>query len=231
MHRHARIPVVVLAIAFAIAGCRGDKQASDAQAQDANLPAPEAGKGAVTGMPDSPGPGAIGTPAPPAPSTLADAEAGDAVLSPDAQGTDTGDAGAPTPPDAPVAPANGDPVAEDASQVVRDYYAAIDARDYGRAYRLWSDGGRASRQSARQFADGFADTSNVSVELGTPGDEDAGAGQRYIEIPVTVTAIHADGSRHRYAGSYVLHRTVVDGASAEQRAWRIDRATLREATP
>ena len=115
--------------------------------------------------------------------------------------------------------------------VVRDYYAAIAARDYGRAYRLWSDGGRASNQSPQQFANGFADTTGSSVEIGTPGDEDAGAGQRYIEIPVTVTATHADGSRHRYAGSYILHRTVVDGASAEDRAWRISSAKLRETTP
>jgi hypothetical protein len=105
------------------------------------------------------------------------------------------------------------------------------ARDYGHAYALWSQQGAASGQGPQQFANGFADTSEVSVQIGTPGAEDAGAGQRYIEIPVTVTAIHADGSRHSYAGSYVLHRTVVDGASAEQRAWRISSAKLREATP
>ena len=114
---------------------------------------------------------------------------------------------------------------------VVDASHARSARDYGRAYRLWSENGAASGQSPQQFANGFADTTDVRVQAGDPGDEDAGAGQRYIEIPVTVTATHADGSRHRYAGSYVLHRTVVDGAGAEDRAWRINSAKLRETTP
>ncbi|MFO1474357.1 MAG: hypothetical protein U1F20_07520 [Lysobacterales bacterium] len=87
------------------------------------------------------------------------------------------------PADAAAEPAPGDEV-----KLVRDYYAAINARDYAGAYRLWSDNGAASHQTLQQFAGGFADTTGVSVEIGTPGDEDAGAGQRYIEIPVTVTA-------------------------------------------
>ena len=136
----------------------------------------------------------------------------------------------PTPP-APPADAAIEPGPGDAAQLIRDYYAAINARDYARAYRLWSESGAASNQSAQQFANGFADTTGVSVQIGTPGDEDAGAGQRYIEVPVTVAATHADGSPHRYVGSYVLHRTVVDGASAEERARRINSAKLRETTP
>jgi hypothetical protein len=220
--------IACLAFALALAGCGGDKPAADAQAATDTLPGPDAGQGAVTGMPDTPGPGAIGAPEAPAPATMADALAADAdatgaSLSPDAQGIAVGEQN----PSAPAGPATV-PGADDPALVLRDYYAAIDARDYGRAWHLWSEGGAASHQSLQQFSAGFADTRDVSVELGAPGDEDAGAGQRYIEIPAIVTAIHADGSRHRYAGSYVLHRTVVDGASAEERAWRIYRANLRE---
>jgi hypothetical protein len=217
----------LFAIAFALSltAC-GDKQ--QAAQQDASaLPAPDADSGSVTGMPDKPGPGQIGTPAPalPPPSSIVPVDAADAAPASDAvQGIAVGEQN----------PAAGNPVEPgpgDAVQLVRDYYAAIAARDYDRAYALWSQQGAASGQGPQQFANGFADTSEVSVQIGTPGAEDAGAGQRYIEIPVTVAAIHADGSRHSYAGSYVLHRTVVDGASAEQRAWRISSAKLREATP
>jgi len=120
------------------------------------------------------------------------------------------------------------PTAAEAVSVVRDYYAAINARDYGRAHGLWSGNGSASGQSPQQFAAGFAQTQGVLVELGDPGREDAGAGQRYVEVPVAVRATQADGSVRRFAGSYVLQRTVVDGATAEQRSWRIRSADLRE---
>lgn len=212
--------ISALAIMLALTACGHEQQAAQ---QDADtLPAPEAGKGPITGMPGTPGPGAIGTPVPPAPSTIADAT--DAALPPD--GSQDMAVGEPHPAGNMV-----EPGPDDAVELVRSYYSAINGRDYDSAYRLWSDDGAASHQSAQQFANGFADTTGVSVQVGTPGDEDAGAGQRYIEVPVTVTATHADGSQHRYAGSYVLHRTVVDGASADERAWRINSAKLRETTP
>lgn len=211
----------MLAFALALAGC-GHKQQAAQQDTD-TLPAPEADAGSITGMPAKPGPGQIGTPEPPAPATLVDANATEIAV-----GTDIATGEADTSSSAGDAV---EPGPDDAVQLIRDYYAAINARDYGRAYALWSDNGAASQQSPQQFANGFADTTDVGVQIGTPGAEDAGAGQRYIEIPVTVAATHADGSRHRYIGSYLLHRTVVDGASAEQRAWRISSAKLREATP
>jgi len=216
---------IASALVFALAACGHEQQAAQRDAE--TLPAPEADRGSVTGMPATPGPGQVGTPAPAGPASIAVAT--DAPPAPDAtQGIAVGEQN----PAAPSTSGDADgPAPGDAVQLLRDYYAAIDARDYGRAYRLWSGNGTASRQSPQQFADGFADTTGVGVDVGKPGEEDAGAGQRYIEIPVTVTATHADGSRHRYAGTYVLHRTVVDGASAEQRAWRIDSARLRETTP
>lgn len=220
-----------IGLALALAACGGNKEQAAQPDADAALPAPDTGKGSVTAMPDNPGPGAIGTPVPPAPSTIAGADATDPALPAGAQpGIAVGEPNPSTPP----APPSGnaiEPGPDDAVELVRSYYSAINGHDYESAYRLWSEDGAASKQSAQQFANGFADTTGSSVEIGAPGDEDAGAGQRYIEIPVTVNATHADGSRHRYAGSYVLHRTVVDGASAEERAWRISSAKLRETTP
>src|SRR5690606_21387965 len=128
-------------------------------------------------------------------------------------------------------PSPAEPASQDAAAVVREYSASLDSGSYARAYALWSDGGRASKQTPQQFADGFADTAGVVATLGDPMNEDAGAGQRYIQVPASITATRTDGSVHRYAGTYTLHRTIVDGATDEQRAWRIASADLREVQP
>lgn len=115
-----------------------------------------------------------------------------------------------------------------AADVVRHYYAAIDARDFRRAYVLWDGDGAASGRTFAAFAGGFANTAHVAVDLGAPGAIDAAAGSRYIEIPVTVRAITRDGAAQRFAGSYVLRRSEVDGATEAQRRWRFYSAKLRE---
>jgi hypothetical protein len=225
---HALAPLLAACCLLLVACGSGDRAAAAQSGGDseAPLPKPEAGKGSITGMPDKPGPGQVGPPV----DAVADA---DASMPP----VDAGDADVLLPPDGdlPAPPAGamqaqapGEPGAEDAASIVQAYYAAIAARQYPRAYALWSGGGEASGQSAQQFAAGFADTASVSVDVGAPGRVDAAAGSRYVEIPVTLTATRADGSVHRYAGAYTLRRAVVDGATAEQRAWRIASADLRE---
>ena len=239
---------------LALSACGGDRATgNDADASaEANLPKPEADAGSVTGMPDTPGPGQVGPPSvnaaidglPPDTPVASDGSVGiappvDGGTSGAAEPGFAGNAGAGNPagdadtvaPDAAaaVAPAMpAEPSPQDAVAVVRDYYAAIAARKFARAYAMWSGGGNASGQTPLQFAGGFADTTQVTVETQAPGRIDAAAGSRYIEIPLAVRATHADGSVHRYVGAYVLRRAVVDGASAEQRAWRIASADLRE---
>ena len=115
----------------------------------------------------------------------------------------------------------------DAANVVRDYYRAINARRYGDAYRLWASDGAASGKSLETFRDGFATTASVDAVLGTPGPIEGAAGSRYVEIPVRVTAVATDGGRQAFTGSYTLRRSVVDGATPEQRAWRIYSAKVR----
>lgn len=229
--RHRRmLGAFVLASALVLAGCnRAEDGATRAGEGDiATLPGPESGGGSVTGMPDSPGPGPVGPPSggqalPP--DTAIDDEGNPAF--PVTAEVSAGDGVQPASPEPASSPA-AEPTSDDAIAVVRGYYAAIDARQYARAYGLWSGGGSASGQSPEQFAAGFADTSDVVVEPGAPGRMDAAAGSRYIEVPVSVRATREDGSVHRYAGSYTLRRAVVDGASAEQRAWRIASADIRE---
>jgi hypothetical protein len=114
--------------------------------------------------------------------------------------------------------------------VLRQYYAAINAGDYRQAYTMWANAGEASNQTYEQFAAGFADTRSVQLAIGTPGRVEGAAGSRYVEIPVTVNAMTNSGERQQFEGVYVLRRSVVDGASSEQRRWHLYRATLRTAS-
>lgn len=234
MMRKRFVPALALCMVLsALAACGGGKErdgaAGNGEAGATDLPAPADASGAVTGN------SSVGTqgdpvslgqgPAPQAP-RLEDmpVEGNPEVGLGPALGAD----GLPLPPEEQPA---AEPGADDAVAAVRDYYAAINARSYGRAYALWAGGGGASGQSPQQFADGFAGTEGVSVELQSPGPVDAGAGQRYVQVPVSVAATQRDGSVRRYAGSYTLRRSVVDGSTPEQRAWRIQSADLREVQP
>lgn len=123
----------------------------------------------------------------------------------------------------------GDPAQlAEARQRIVDYYAAIDASDYERAYAAWGDEGRASGQTYLQFVAGFAETARVSVEVGEPGRIEGAAGSRYVQIPVVVTARRKGGQRERFEGSYTLRRAVVEGASASQRRWHLHDASLEQ---
>jgi len=225
-HRSA----LLLACVVALSACGGDKSRAPGAAggDTETLPAPEGTRGSVTGMPDEPGPGQIGPPRP-EDTVVLDAE-GNPVLPADATLADT----TPVDPNAPpIDPATAptEPTPQDAVAVIRDYYAAINRRDFAQAFALWSDGGRSSNQTLEQFTAGFADTTGVSVEIMAPSRVDAAAGSRYVEVPVALTATHADGRQQRFVGAYTLRRAVVDGATPDQRAWRIGTADLREVTP
>jgi hypothetical protein len=226
---------VAVCMALGISACGGDPgQATDSDESDATargeapLPKPQASSGSVTGMPAKPGPNRIEPIAPiveqPDPDTsMADAENDDLADAPDAAGDPaTGDS---------ILAASAEPTPQDAVAVVRDYYDALDSHDFARAFALWADGGRASGQTPQQFADGFANTADVAVQAAPPGPVGAAAGSRYVEIPVTIESTQRDGSVRQYAGSYTLRRAMVDGASTEQRAWRIASARLHEVTP
>ena len=117
--------------------------------------------------------------------------------------------------------------ADDAANLVLAYYRAINERRYRDAYRLWASDGAASGKSLEAFRDGFGSTASVDVVLGTPGRIEGAAGSRYVEIPVRITAIATDGIRQAFIGRYTLRRSVVDGATPEQRAWRIHSAQMR----
>ena len=119
--------------------------------------------------------------------------------------------------------------AQGAANVVQIYFALVEAGKYGRAWRLWDNGGSASGQSRAGFASGFAAFSEYHAQVGAPGPIDAGAGQRYVEVPIQVYGrLKAGAQPFRTAGKVVLHRTGdIDGATAEQRSWHIREIDLK----
>lgn len=122
---------------------------------------------------------------------------------------------------------DGEQTAEDAVAVLDAYFSAIGTSDYETAYQLWRNGGEASGQTYDEFVEGFAETASISWEIGEPGRIDAGAGQRYIEIPVRVVARTTAGEEQAFEGSYVLHHTAnIDGATPEQLTWHINSADI-----
>ncbi len=107
--------------------------------------------------------------------------------------------------------------------VVRNYYAAIEGRDYKTAYRLWH-----GRHSLAQVRAGYADTAHVGVTPVPPFEADAGAGSIYCEVKVRVDAALKSGRRQHFAGSFTLRRVNdVDGSTAAQRRWHIIGASLK----
>jgi hypothetical protein len=119
-----------------------------------------------------------------------------------------------------------------AATVVETYYALIEDGKYRRAWSLWGEKGAASGMSAHAFATSFAKYSEYHASVGAPGREDAGAGQRYVTVPVQVYARLKTGAPVYWRGQAVLHRTAdIDGASAEDKKWRIRSIDLKRAPP
>jgi len=141
--------------------------------------------------------------------------------------------GTPTPPAAattsPVAnsaaPADS---AEAAADVVRHYFALIGAGKYRDAWALWDIGGKASGMSADAFAASFAKYASFKADVGAPGDVDAGAGQRYVTVPVVVSGTLKSGGGFRMEGPVTLHRVGdIDGATPAQKRWHIRSTDLK----
>lgn len=129
-----------------------------------------------------------------------------------------------TAPRAQTEPDNDD--AQAAVAVLREYYRAISAREYRRAFALWGSSGPPG-QDLQRFTAGFAETESVTVEPGPASRVEGAAGSRYVEVPVSITATNSDGSQTRYEGTYTLRRSVVDGAPEPDRVWHLYRASIR----
>ena len=111
--------------------------------------------------------------------------------------------------------------------VLRRYYAAIEASDFRTAYAQWSQGGEASGQSYDQFASGFANTAHAQVEFTGPVTFEGAAGSIFATVPVRVRAATTAGEGQEFVGVYELRRVNdVPGATPDQLRWHIHGAKL-----
>lgn len=120
--------------------------------------------------------------------------------------------------------------AQGAANVVQTYYALIGEAKYREAFALRIPGSGAAG-SAGPFAADFARYSEYHANIGAPGPVDAGAGQRYVTVPVQIYARLKQSRKPLYQiGTVTLHRTAdIDGASPEQRQWRIQSIEVKDA--
>ncbi|MEU8618102.1 excalibur calcium-binding domain-containing protein [Streptomyces sp. NPDC048623] len=96
------------------------------------------------------------------------------------------------------------PKAADASSVVLQYFAAINAQDYRRA---WNLGGKNLSGSYTAFADGFATTAHDVVHiLRAEGGT----------VSVRLEATQTDGSLRVFEGTYTVHGGTIVGADIRE---------------
>jgi hypothetical protein len=114
------------------------------------------------------------------------------------------------------------------ADVLRRYYDAINNGQYDTAFAFWDGSGKASKQTRAKFAAGFAQTERTTVTVGDSVRVEGAAGSQYATVPVTIDAVLRNGTHQRFVGSYTLRRSMVDGATPEQRTWRIYSAALQQ---
>ena len=119
------------------------------------------------------------------------------------------------------------PTAAEARQVVVDYYVAINARDYKKAYASWDQDGAASRQNYEDFSGGYTNTEAVEATIGQPFDAEGAAGFTYITVPVELVAKQYNGTARSYHGRFALRAVTADGASGQQRRWHLISAEMQ----
>lgn len=117
-----------------------------------------------------------------------------------------------------------------AAQVVRDYYAALNAGDYARAHALWADGGAASGKSLAEFTQGFAHTRSTAAQIVSVSAPEGAMGSEFVTVAVDVHATLDNGAPQHFTGNYTVRRVNgVPGATAAQLNWHIGAASLHPA--
>jgi len=122
--------------------------------------------------------------------------------------------------------------AQGAATVVQTYFGLLGARRFVDARALWQSGADGAGRDPAAFAATFDRYSEYHANVGAPGRIDAGAGQRYVTVPVQVYArLKADRAPAYSIGTVTLHRSGdIDGASAEQKTWKIAKVALAPVT-
>ena len=105
---------------------------------------------------------------------------------------------------------------------LRNYYAAINARNYRRAYRLWES----PSQTLDQFIRGFAELDNVRVLVEPSPQIEGAAGSSYANVTTLVVSRQVSGAERLFAGCYVMRKPNLGDERSSRRGWRIYRANV-----
>lgn len=114
-----------------------------------------------------------------------------------------------------------------AGQVMQLFGGLLEQRKFGEAYRLWSDGGKASGLSEAQFVAAYGKYSEIHSEVGKPGNSEGAAGSIYIDVPFRLYGKLKSGGNFNQVGTVTLRRVNdVPGSTEEQRRWHIYKSDL-----
>lgn len=93
----------------------------------------------------------------------------------------------------------------DPVQVLRSLYNAINRSEYLRAYSYWEPAAAKTQLgSLAAYSNGFSDTQSVQLATGQV-TSNAGAGQVYYNVPITLVAKTRSGAAQTFVGCYTLH--------------------------
>jgi hypothetical protein len=110
-----------------------------------------------------------------------------------------------------------DSEADDAAEVLRTYYARIEAGDYEGAARLRSRG----QADAERLANNFKAYRTYHVQIGAPGRAAESKGWLFVNVPVMITGSFKGGQTFGSAGSVTLRRAARDGPTGAERGWHV----------
>ncbi len=114
-----------------------------------------------------------------------------------------------------------------ARNVLLEWGAALEHKDFARAYAQYGENGAKSGMSKQAFADSFAKYRSITVAMPT-GTLEGAAGSSYYTAPTTITGELKSGGSYKLQGPVVLRRVNdVPGATAEQLRWHIESADLK----
>lgn len=119
------------------------------------------------------------------------------------------------------------PTDRDPTHALAYWRAAMERHDWAAARSVFGESGARSGMSASAFAAAWDKYAIVDVTVGK-GEQEGAAGSSYYEVPVTITGLTKGDKPYHLAGRLTLRRVNdVEGASAEQLRWHIERSTLQ----
>lgn len=117
--------------------------------------------------------------------------------------------------------------AQGAGLVLQRYAGLLEQRKFAEARLLWSDDGKASGLTEKEFSDSFTQYSEIHSEIGSPGEMEGAAGSSFVEIPFRLFGKLASGKPFNQVGSVAMRRVNdVPGSSAADRQWHLYRSDL-----